>query len=388
MPWVKTCRARYPKTFRYLGGGIVLVARFHLAGLFILSGLAKGVNPFGFSLKLGEYFGALGLDFLEPLAAVGGIVLPALELFIGFMLLWGISRRVAAWGALLFLGFFTGLTLWVAVADPVSDCGCFGDILKVSNWATFIKNILFLLWALIYFAARERERAKNPSTRWTAVVYAIFVPLSLLPGVYAWCHLPLIDPSPFRVGVNIPQAMQAVPSGGETTLIYRSLEDGREREFTLSDTTWYDNTKWEYVDTKTQGQHAAPAITGLPMFDGAGDDHSDRVLHDPGYTLLFIVNDRRDNPQLLERAIVTTIDYIHGQGGRVVVLSATPLPKSRDALLLRNIPEVEFLQSDPTTLRTAMPQAVGGALLLHGGTIVGKWDLAVFIPQFYYLCAI
>lgn len=366
MKLLDTFKERHPKTFRYLSGGIVTVARYHLAGLFLLSGITKAVNPFGLSVKLGEYFGALGVEFLTPLSGVGAILLPALELMIGWMLLAGISRRIAAWLSFLTLGFFTLLTLWLAVANPISDCGCFGDVIQLSNWETFTKNLLFMLFAVIFFMARNEQRKHNPSKQKTVILYAVFIPLSLGTGLYARNHLPIIDPTPFKIGVNVPQAMESGDSDIETTLIYREIATGKTREFTLDDTTWYDTSKWEYVDTKTRGESAAPKIAGIPMFDG-DTDLSGEIFSDPGYNLIYVIN--RYDPKF-EKQITELAVHVQKHDGRAVALSATPLPEQLEHSGIKR------LGSDITSMRTMMQQRYGGALLLLDGTVLEKWALS------------
>lgn len=375
MRYIDGLKEKHPKTFRYLQGGIVTVARYHLAGLFILSGIAKAINPFGFSLKLGEYLGALGLEGLRNgiLPEIGGVALPAFELFIGFMFLTGISRRVTAWLGLLFLGFFTLLTLWLAIADPISDCGCFGDLIILSNWGTFTKNLLFMLFALIFFSARKSQQKLNPGRLRTIVTYLIFIPLCLMPGLYAYGHLPIIDPTPFKVGVNIPQAMQTAESEVETILVYRNKADGKLHDFSIEDTTWYDSSRWEYVDTRTLGHSSGPDIKNVPMFDETGTDHSAEILNWKGCVLIYVVN--RYNPRY-EAYMEQLAAYVQRYQGRIVALSTLPLPNTARL----ESAGIEVLNSDLTVQRTMMQQKYGGALLLHDGTIVGKWPVTD-LPQ-------
>lgn len=365
MKFLDTFKERHPKAAYHISGKLVTVARYHLAALFILSGASKAIDPFGLSIKLGEYFSAFGLDFLRVFDDAGAILLPSLELMVGFMLLSGISRRVASWFAFIGMSFFTLLTLWLAIANPVSDCGCFGDLVHLTNWETFFKNLIFYPFAVIVFLARNSQRKLNPSPLRTVVTYAVLAPVSLGLSVYCYSNLPPIDPTPFKVGVNIPHAMTVHGNDTQTILIYKDRQTGKLHDFSIEDTTWYDSSKWEYVDTRTIGQTAAPAIKTVPMFEG-NIDRSAEILERKGYTLLFVVNDYEPK---YEPDMFALAAYIHRYGGRAVALSASPLP----ALLAEN--GIEPLGSDYTVLHTMIQHRTGGAILLHDGTIMDKWSM-------------
>lgn len=358
-------KERYPRAAHHISGTLIAVARYHLAALFILSGATKAIDPFGLSIKLGEYFAAMGLDFLQVFDTVGAILLPSAELLVGFMLLSGVSRRVAAWAAFVGMSFFTLLSLWLAVANPVSDCGCFGEVIRLTNWETFFKNLVFYPFAVILFLTRNRQRSFNPSTVRTVLTYAVLIPASLGLSLYSYTTLPPIDPTPFRIGVNIRHAMTVHENEMQTILVYRDRENGELHDFGIEDTTWYDTSRWEYVDTRTIGQSTAPEIKAVPMFDGT-IDRSEEILERKGYTLLFVVN-RYD--ERYEGAMFSLSDYIHRYDGRVVALSAGALP----AALVEN--GIEPLASDHTVLRTMIQHRTGGAMLLHDGTIMAKWSM-------------
>lgn len=364
---LRTFKEKYPKTIDYLFGKLATVARYHLAAIFILSGVSKAIDPFGLSIKIGEYFNAMGLGFMQPLSTAGSILLPGLELLIGLMLLTGVSRRLTAWLAFVSMTFFTLLTLWLAIANPISDCGCFGDLVHLSNWQTFFKNLIFYPFAITFFLARNAQRAKNPDCRRSIVTYVFIVPLSFALGIYSFDRLPLIDPTPYKIGTNIPHAMAVHDDNLETTLIYRDRETGKLHDFSIEDTTWYDHTRWEYVDTRTVGNTSAPAIKSLPMFDG-DTDRSAEILQRKGYTLLFVVNrfDKKGDSGRMEELAA----YISAFNGRSIVLSAQLMPA-----FLTGGP-LETMSSDNTVLRTMIQHRDGGALLLHDGTIIGKWPMS------------
>lgn len=354
------------KVINYLHGKLAIVARYHLAGLFILSGASKAIDPYGLSIKIGEYLSAFGLDFLKGLSTIGSIALPSAELLSGLMLLAGVSRRLNAWAAMLSMGFFTLLTLYLAIANPISDCGCFGDVIHLTNWETFWKNVIFLPFTIIYFGSRNRPTTyEGPSRLRTIITYCIITPLTIWLSVYSYVYMPPIDPTPFRIGVNIPSAMQSDESQLETLLVYRNIESGQTQEFQIDDTTWYDTSKWEYVDTRTQGNSAAPEIKSMAMFDNNAD-RSGEVLQRSGYTLIYVFNDYKSE---YLSDIEHFASYIHQAQGISIALSAAPLPSALSQS------GIEPLSSDITLLRTMIQHPVGGAILLQNGTIIGKWPI-------------
>lgn len=330
--------------------------------LFIFSGAAKSINPFGLSIQLGDYLSAMGLTFLKPLTPLGGVLMPSLELLLGVMLLMGLSRKIAAWGVMLSMGFFTLLTLWIAIWNPVSDCGCFGDLIKLSNWETFIKNIVLLPFAVLLFIGRNRGGSLGG--RW----YTVAVPVSFALAFYSYFNIPLIDATPYKIGVNIREAI-SIPEDApkpeiETILIYKNRVDGELHRFEIDDTEWQDESKWEYVDTETVviSEGYVPPIKSLPILNSSGEDLLSDVLASSGMTLLAVTND------LESVRIQSVIDYANVKGARCVVLTSTKIPSSA-------IVGVEIYNSDYSVINTIIQNHSGGALLLVDGVIKEKMTM-------------
>lgn len=342
------------------------ISRYCLGALFIFSGVAKSINPFGLSIQLGEYFTALGLEVLRPASAVGAIAMCAAELLLGLLLVTGLWRRAAAWVTVAAMTFFTSLTLWIALENPVSDCGCFGDLLKLSNWATFWKNIAFLPFTIVLWRGRNRQSEQK-----RAWYVWLLVPVSCFLAVYCYYGLPLLDATPFKVGVNIPAAM-SIPDGApraeyHTTLIYRNLVSGKEREFEIDDTTWQDQSQWQFVDSKihaiTQGYE--PPIKSMPMIE-SGMDVSSEVLGDVTPLLIFVTTE----PDVLDLTLLESlVRKMRALGGRAILLSSS----QREGQSLDGLRE---LLGDYTLIRTMIQNYRGGALLIENGTIQHKWAMS------------
>ena len=133
-----------------------IISRLLIGALFIFSGYVKVIDPMGSAIKFGEYFEAFSMHFLAPTALVFGILLAVAELVLGLCMLFGVRMKEAAWGALLFMILFTCLTFVLSVFNPVEDCVCVGDAIKLTNWQTFFKNLIILPFVRFIFVQRKK----------------------------------------------------------------------------------------------------------------------------------------------------------------------------------------------------------------------------------------
>lgn len=298
--------------------GLVALCRIALALVFIFSGFVKAVDPWGTAIKLGEYFHAFGMDALSGGRYAFSILLSSAEMLLGFCLLFrfGFVRRRLPGLMLIVVGFFTLLTLVLALWNPVSDCGCFGDAVKLTNWQTFYKNLILLLLAVVVWFGSYRKKECwdwNPDVpehdsghliEWSLGL--LFLLFSLGVGLYSLRHLPLIDFLPFKAGVNL--AVQGNKSGTDlvTTLIYKDKTTGQNHEFSLSDTTWYDSTRWEFVDTRfveraePSGGETDPALAEFSIFNAQGDRTAE-LLARPQEWLLVTLTDPGGTVRVMPR---------------------------------------------------------------------------------------
>lgn len=226
-------------------GRIILhFLRLVTGGVFLFSGVVKAIDPLGTVYKIGDYLEAFGGVWLQVsvLAYPAAFVLIALELMIGIQLLLMVRFKPNAVMAFVFMLIMTPLTLYIALYNPVTDCGCFGDALTISNWQTFYKNIVLLVVTLILVVSRDKFK----SFFLPPVEYAVagmFLMLTAGFMSYTMMHLPLIDFRPYKVGVNIPEAMQ-IPEGApvdEYTYSFVYSKEGVQQTFgidALPDSTW------------------------------------------------------------------------------------------------------------------------------------------------------
>ena len=225
--------------------------RFLLVASFIFSGFVKAVDPLGFQYKIQDYLTAFGMASWFPsfFPLLGGIILSAVEFFIGISLFFATRRTLATSLALMLMIFMTPLTLYLAIFDPVSDCGCFGDAWVLTNWETFGKNIVLLFAAMMAFRHRRMlVRFISVKMEWLVSLYTLFFVFTL--SFYCLDRLPVLDFRPYKIGKNILEGM-TMPEGAKPS-VYESIfileKNGEKKEFTLDN---YPDSTWTFVDTRT-----------------------------------------------------------------------------------------------------------------------------------------
>ena len=353
----------------------VNVCRFVLAATFIFSGYVKAIDPLGTLYKLKDYAAAMSLNGLLPDWVLVGvaIALGALEFALGVFMLFAVRRHVVSRITLAFMTAMTVLTLWIFVADPVKDCGCFGDALKLTNGETLLKNIVLAACAaLVAWRPVDMARFISRSNQWIVRYYT--VAYIVITSVYCLYTLPIFDFRPYHVGTNIKQGME-IPEGAEqpefeSTFLLR--KNGETREFTLDN---YPDSTWEYVDTRTvqtkKGYEPPIHDFALTTCD-TGEDITEQVLTKKGYTFLLVsprlavADDSNfgDIDQINEYAEENGIDFY------CVTASANDeIERWRDLTGA----EYQFCNADETTLKT-MIRSNPGLMLLKDGTIIGKWS--------------
>ncbi|OFY89845.1 MAG: hypothetical protein A2236_03880 [Bacteroidetes bacterium RIFOXYA2_FULL_33_7] len=208
---------------------IRLISRLFVGLLFTFSGFVKSVDPLGSTYKFTDYFTAFGMGWAESLSLPLAIILSTAEFIVGLNLIFGFRIKISAWLALLFMAFFTPLTLVLAIDNPVTDCGCFGDALILTNWKTFWKNIIILIPTLIVFFGRAKIKSYfSTIAQWSISVFLIVLIVGF--QFYNLKHLPVIDFRPYSVGSYLPDKMvypeNAAPDEYKTLFYYKNTKTG------------------------------------------------------------------------------------------------------------------------------------------------------------------
>ena len=353
----------------------VNICRFILAVTFIFSGYVKAIDPLGTLYKLKDYAAAMALNDILPdwALVIVAIALGALEFSLGVFMLFAVRRHMVSKLTLALMSVMTALTVWIYIADPVKDCGCFGDALKLTNGETLLKNIVLIACAtLVAWRPVDMARLISRTHQWIVRYYTITY--IIVTSVYCLYTLPIFDFRPYRVGTNIKQGME-IPEGAEqpefeSTFILR--KNGVTREFTLDN---YPDSTWEYVDTKTvqtKKGYEPPIHDFSITTNDTGEDITEQVLTKKGYTFLLVsprlavADDSNfgDIDQIYEYAEENGVDFF--------CLTAST---NEDIERWRELTGAEytFCNADETTLKT-MIRSNPGLILLKDGTIIGKWS--------------
>ena len=366
-------------------GVITTVCRFVLAVVFIFSGFVKAIDPLGTQYKIQDYLDAFGWTgvFPEFVPFIASALLGMLEFCLGVYLFFGIRRIIAPRAVVAVMAVMTPLTFWLAWDHPVSDCGCFGDALVLTNWETFGKNVVLLAMSLVVLKWRRRL-FPLATTRfdWLIALYGFLYILCMT--VYCYRHLPVFDFRPYYVGADIRQGM-SIPEGEEPTEFETRFvlqKDGVEKEFTLEN---YPDSTWTFVDSKTvvKKQGYEPPIHDFSMirYDD-GEDITEQVLADEGYTFLLVAHQLGQANQSRMDLINELYDYCLEYGYAFYCLTSS---SDEDILKWQEDTGAEypFCLMDNITLKT-MVRFNPGLMLLKKGTVVGKWSI-IDIPDEYQL---
>ncbi len=297
------------------------VCRLILAVVFIFSGFMKSIDPWGTALKMSEYLDFFGFGWLEGWSTGIAIWLCAAELMMGCMLLFKVRLRLISIFALITMTAFTLLTLVIAIWNPMEDCGCFGDAIKVGNWESFIKNLILFPMSVVVWYSQRGKKILNFSRK-EVVFTLLFATLAGGLGLYSWRHLPPIDMFPYKVGVDVrADVMCHRCNDSRMRLVYADRETGATHEFELSDTTWYDSSRWEFVKTTTPYDTDPPEIAGHDFaLWRRGYNVADEVVFDEGTVKMIFVRDvERDLPWGCEKALVPYLKQAIAEGDSKVI---------------------------------------------------------------------
>jgi uncharacterized membrane protein YphA (DoxX/SURF4 family) len=349
-----------------------------LTGLvFIFSGFVKGVDPWGTAYKFEDYFIAMNLEWAVSFALSLSFLLIIAEFLLGWMLLFNIKTNLASWLALLFMLVFTPLTLWLAVSNKVSDCGCFGDFIVLDNWQTFFKNIVILVFVLITFAMRKKFDNKMSGFS-KVIIFLIGSAVILYFIIQGLRHLPIFDFRPYKEGNKIAASVKNDVEAETVYLRYLHLGTGDTLLYTTKTLPHQDSALYNQLQFIEQVKKEKAVEEpddfqehNLYLTNRDGEDVTAEILGNPDFQFILVINnlDKAKKAyysllaELAEACDKHNIDFCATIGSTW---------EDIDVFSAEIGVDFDIYAADPTELKTIV-RANPGLILLKHGFVLKKW---------------
>lgn len=348
------------------------ICRLVFGILFVLSGFLKAIDPIGSALKIKEYFEAFHLAFMDFLSIPSAILLSTAEFIVGVAVLKGLRLKLFSKIGLGFISFFTLLTLWIYIFNPVSDCGCFGEALRLSNKATFIKNLVLLAAALVIWWQRNKfQPIAKPKVEW-GYLMAYGILIIALQG-YSLRNIPQIDFGIYKSGTDlIAQQQENQEREYETTFIY--TKDGKEETFTINNLP---DSTWTFVDAKTVLVNGAveDASVNFSFIDADGNSVGNEIVSTPGPVFFISLYNARALGVRAVKKIIDLADTLYTHNLKLYIISANSVEETQAMFSpYENLAgyKYEILYADYKAV-ISFNRSSGGLTYVNNGIIVEKW---------------
>lgn len=346
---------------------LVWLFRIVVGFTFIVSGWAKSIDPWGFIYKIEEYFNVWGWNLPREITLTASIGLSVCEFTVGVLVASGSMRRGAVWFAALFMAFMLPLTAYIAMADPVSDCGCFGDLIVLSNPVTLLKNVV-LSAMIVYLLIKNHhvDGVYSPFIQWMVAVPTVAFALGI--AFIGYRYQPLVDFRSYKTGSELCSRVdEDWPDDGiEESFIYE--KDGERCAFSLDDLP---DSTWTFVEASIDPACYQGSM-GLSIFDG-DQDVTCEVLDGVGDQLLLVVSDPGFHYVTRARLANELSDFVTARGGRMMALVAA----SGDTLerwVQLALPRYDVYSAEDTSLKELV-RGDAALVYIHDGVIVWKRNL-------------
>lgn len=320
--------------------------------------------------KIEDYLIAYDMNWALPLALMMSITLCAFEFALGFALLLNLKPTFTRWMATAIMSFFTVVTLFDALYNPVPDCGCFGDAIKLTNWETFYKNLVLMVFILGLILTRKHEKPDlKPCTQWFLLLFG-FLGFSAF-SLYSYRHLPVIDFLNWKTGKDMyPSTNQQA----KYYVTYRNNTSGETKEYEsnnypFNDSVWM--SQWSFVEQRIDDPNAA-LRHDLQIVDASGDDVTDQYIHNHDYQFIITLYHPDGFTPKVAARLNPIIAKLYENGSTPVILTAA-LPNEMEQLAAVTNHQAELLNADDIVLKT-MVRANPGVMLMKDGIVLAKWN--------------
>jgi hypothetical protein len=342
-------------------------SRFFVGGLFIFSGLIKLNDPIGTQIKMEEYFEVFTQDFgsffhyFIPWSLEIGMIMIVLELAIGVAILIYWRMNLTTWTLLLLMIFFTFLTGYSAILEKVTDCGCFGDAIKLTPWESFIKDLVLMIFVLHLFWYRKKYKPVLRTREGHAVIIATVL-ICLFLGIYAINHLPFIDFRAYKIENNIPTQMKPTE---QPIIEYIFSKDGKE----IKSQQYLMEGGYQYVSSKVLNEdRIKPKITDYAVSSPEGEDKTQYTFE--GNRLLIVISDVRKSSIKNIASIRELTKQLEGKVDCFILTASNA--EAMESFRHENQLAIPYYFADATVLKTII-RSNPGIALWRNGTVLGNW---------------
>ncbi len=341
------------------------ISRYLVGGLFIFSGLIKVNDPIGTAIKLEEYFDVFAADIagffhvFVPFALPIAVFLCVLEVVIGLAVILNYRMKLTSWTLVVLIIFFSFLTFYSAYFNKVTDCGCFGDAIKLTPWESFTKDMILLVLIIHIFLLKDTFKPLIDKKA-LEIVMLIFTAINIFVSVYAINHLPFIDFRAYKIGNHIPTEMK--PSA---ELIYEYImeKDGEEYRFLKYPT----DKAYKYIGSELTNPENVEKITDFAVWNDAGDYTEDMFVGQKLFVLIYDVSKANRN------GFSEIIGLQYALSGKIDVIALTASDADAFVQFKQEIGlDIPFYYTDATVLKT-IARSNPGLWMMDNGVVRGKW---------------
>lgn len=344
-------------------------SRAIVGAVLVFSGFVKAVDVYGTILKITEYLNAFRLPMPIWITDILSFLLVGVEMMLGLLLLAGLFRKIVSRVTLSFFSIMTVITLYLALFDPIEDCGCFGDFLKLTNWQTFAKNIALTILCLCLCKNCQYMKPIHNGKQGIALITVCATCAVIVLIYYNYNYNPVFDFRQYSIGTNLRNHNA---ESGNVLLVYE--KDGRQKEFTPEDAPWDDNT-WKFVKTISSKKQTADVLNDFSIVktivDATGshkEDVTDSIINQDGFLLFIIIREFDRNDYCVFDDLISLLKKENDKIYYLTAATDTDVDKNKAYL----IPSIPIFQADYKTLSTIIRTNIG-AFIVKDGVIRNKW---------------
>lgn len=347
---------------------LVWIARIIVGGVFIMSGLVKAIDLWGTVFKFEEYFTVWGWDMPLSLTVMGAMILCSAEFILGAMLFLGNYRRTSVWFMLLMMAVMLPLTLYIWLKDPVSDCGCFGDFIVMSNGVTFVKNLVITAALLLLLKFNSSVKGLfNPYSQWICGV-ACLVYVTII-ELYGFNVQPMVDFRSFPVGTSLIEETDDSSDDVDFAFIYE--KDGERRSFTVDSLP---DSTWTFVDREATGRtDVEPSRTELSVYNSEGENVTVDIISPSGPEILVVIP-QQERADLFYTSYINDLNSLMNRMGGSLVELTDLSADSIDSLKDNSFAEFPVYNAESTVLKE-LSRGIVSIVMLNDGVIQWKRNL-------------